>query len=551
MAGERGRLVRHERSQALLREARGLVFPGASQTLSKGPSQWVQGVAPLRRAGPRARASGTSTATSTSTTRWRSARSCSATPTRRSTRRSRASSRDGITFTLMHPLEVEVAERIVGAVPGVEAVRFGKTGSDAHERRGPRGARAHRPRPRARRRLPRLARLVHRLDDARPRRARRGRRRSPRRSRSTTSTRCAPALDAHAGPGRRASCSSRRAPSRPDPATSQASSTWPTSTARSSIFDEVITGFRLAPGGAQERYGVDARPLVLRQGARQRHADRRGRRPWRVHDVLRGHLLLRHARRRGAVAGRGAGDARRDRRRAGARAPWRLGGVLQDGLAGAHRRARPRASGDPSGAAPWTLVLVASRIPTPEGLPAKTLLQQELLSRGVLYNGSHFISCVAHRRRHRAGRSLPTTPRSRVLARRFPTTCPQRSRERRCRPCSSAARMTHARLRAGSGLDRAPARRAPARRGLRVAAYDPVSAPAPGIEACASEAAALAGADSAWWPARPASTSATLGLALEAGVPGVGREAAGARRRGGRTACSGSRRGAPCRSRWR
>ena len=38
---------------------------------------------------------------------------------------------DGIVFSLMHPLEVEVAERIVGMCPGVEAVRFGKTGSDA------------------------------------------------------------------------------------------------------------------------------------------------------------------------------------------------------------------------------------------------------------------------------------------------------------------------------------------------------------------------------------------------------------------------------------
>lgn len=37
----------------------------------------------------------------------------------------------GIVFSLMHPLEVEVAERIVALCPGVEAVRFGKTGSDA------------------------------------------------------------------------------------------------------------------------------------------------------------------------------------------------------------------------------------------------------------------------------------------------------------------------------------------------------------------------------------------------------------------------------------
>ena len=43
----------------------------------------------------------------------------------------RAQLHDGITFTLPHPLEVEVAERIVSMCPGVEMVRFGKSGSDA------------------------------------------------------------------------------------------------------------------------------------------------------------------------------------------------------------------------------------------------------------------------------------------------------------------------------------------------------------------------------------------------------------------------------------
>ncbi len=37
----------------------------------------------------------------------------------------------GITFTLMHPLEVELAERLVELVPCAEMVRFGKNGSDA------------------------------------------------------------------------------------------------------------------------------------------------------------------------------------------------------------------------------------------------------------------------------------------------------------------------------------------------------------------------------------------------------------------------------------
>lgn len=38
---------------------------------------------------------------------------------------------NGVTFTLAHPLEVEVAERIVKMVPCAEQVRFGKNGSDA------------------------------------------------------------------------------------------------------------------------------------------------------------------------------------------------------------------------------------------------------------------------------------------------------------------------------------------------------------------------------------------------------------------------------------
>src|SRR5207253_1997153 len=38
--------------------------------------------------------------------------------------------RDGIVFSQMHPLEVEVAERLVELVPCAEMVRFGKNGTD-------------------------------------------------------------------------------------------------------------------------------------------------------------------------------------------------------------------------------------------------------------------------------------------------------------------------------------------------------------------------------------------------------------------------------------
>src|SRR5262249_11458074 len=37
---------------------------------------------------------------------------------------------DGITFSLMHPLEVDVAERVRELIPNAESVRFSKTGAD-------------------------------------------------------------------------------------------------------------------------------------------------------------------------------------------------------------------------------------------------------------------------------------------------------------------------------------------------------------------------------------------------------------------------------------
>ncbi|MEJ2196171.1 MAG: aminotransferase class III-fold pyridoxal phosphate-dependent enzyme [Ignavibacteriaceae bacterium] len=39
--------------------------------------------------------------------------------------------KDGITFSLMHPLEIEVAELINEVVPNAESIRYSKTGADA------------------------------------------------------------------------------------------------------------------------------------------------------------------------------------------------------------------------------------------------------------------------------------------------------------------------------------------------------------------------------------------------------------------------------------
>src|SRR4029077_5695160 len=112
------------RSQQLLARAHELI-PGASQTLSKGPTQWAEGVAPayLRRGrgarvqdvdgncyldfpmalGPVILGYGYPAVDDAIRTQLE----------------------DGITFTLPHPLELEVAERIVAMVPNAERVRFG------------------------------------------------------------------------------------------------------------------------------------------------------------------------------------------------------------------------------------------------------------------------------------------------------------------------------------------------------------------------------------------------------------------------------------------
>ncbi len=118
-----------EQSDAWYRRALGLI-PAVTQTLAKGPGQWVRGVAPkyLQRGrgahvfdvdgneyidlnmgvGPLVLGYANEAVDNAI----------------------RAQLDDGITFTQMHPLEVEVAELIAATVPGAESVRFSKTGCD-------------------------------------------------------------------------------------------------------------------------------------------------------------------------------------------------------------------------------------------------------------------------------------------------------------------------------------------------------------------------------------------------------------------------------------
>jgi glutamate-1-semialdehyde 2,1-aminomutase len=116
-------------SEAWLARARGLV-PAATQTLAKGPGQYVRGVAPAFAS--RAKGSRLWDVDGNEYLDWQMAigpivLGYGYEAVDEAIRRQLA---DGITFSLVHPLEVEVAERVREVVPNAEMVRFSKTGCD-------------------------------------------------------------------------------------------------------------------------------------------------------------------------------------------------------------------------------------------------------------------------------------------------------------------------------------------------------------------------------------------------------------------------------------
>jgi glutamate-1-semialdehyde aminotransferase len=118
------------KSNELYNRALGLI-PSVTQTLAKGPSQWIKGIAPkylvkgkgshvwdvdgneyidyMMGVGPLSLGY--------------------AYP--KVDEAIKKQLEDGITFSMMHPLEVEVAEMIRKIIPNAEAVRYSKTGADA------------------------------------------------------------------------------------------------------------------------------------------------------------------------------------------------------------------------------------------------------------------------------------------------------------------------------------------------------------------------------------------------------------------------------------
>jgi glutamate-1-semialdehyde aminotransferase len=377
------------RSAELLERARGLI-PGASQTVSKGPTQWAQGVAPsfVERA--------------QGVTVWDVDGNeyldfpmglgpvilGHAYPAVNEAIERQL--KDGITYTLPHRLEVEVAERIAELVPCAERVRFGKTGSDATSA-AVRVARAVTAREHV------IVMGYHGWHDWYVGSTSR-RRGVPRAVTALVETVGFGDIDAlraalEARPGEVA-CVVLEPVGLREPHAGELQAICDITREHGAliVFDEVISGFRLAPGGAQERYGAvpDLACFGKAFGNGMPVSALAGRGVYM--DVLEevffsgthgGEALS-------LAAVRATLDVMRDE-------PvhehlWRLGGVLQDGL-----RERIAAHGldgvvTASGAAPWTLVVVREPHPEAEGLPAKTLLQQELLRRGVLFNGSNFIA---------------------------------------------------------------------------------------------------------------------------------------------------------------
>ncbi|HEX2786973.1 MAG TPA: aminotransferase class III-fold pyridoxal phosphate-dependent enzyme [Ignavibacteria bacterium] len=118
-----------EKSKELLKRAEGLI-PAYTQTLAKGPTQWVKGIAPHYLV--RGKGSHVWDADENEYIDYNMGIGplvlgyCYPDVDEAIKKQLE----DGITFSLMHPLEVEVAELVKSVVPNVESVRYSKTGCD-------------------------------------------------------------------------------------------------------------------------------------------------------------------------------------------------------------------------------------------------------------------------------------------------------------------------------------------------------------------------------------------------------------------------------------
>ena len=378
------------RSNELLARAAGLV-PGWTQTLSKNPTQWVRGVAPAYLA--RAHGAHVWDVDGNEYVDWPMALGpvILGHADESVADAIRAQLKEGIVFTLPNPIELDVAEEICARVPGAERIRFGKTGSDANSA-AVRLARAHTGRDGL------IASGYHGWHDWYVGTTSRALG-VPEAVRRLTATftfgdlaSLERALDAQKGDT--AAVILEPAGAR-EPQAGFLDGVVERAHAAGAlvIFDEVITGFRFAPGGAQERYGVRADLVTFGKAlgngmpisALAGRAD--------VMDLLEevffsgthgGEALSLAAAR--ATLGRLTADAYRELERKGR--------VVLDGVQAAISDA---GVGDwvSIGGSPFWPVTVVTEPHRGDGLLAKSLVQQEMVKRGVLFNGSNFV-CLAH-----------------------------------------------------------------------------------------------------------------------------------------------------------
>jgi glutamate-1-semialdehyde aminotransferase len=377
------------RSGELLRRGRELI-PGASQTLSKGPTQWVQGVAPAYL--QRAQGAYVWDVDGNRYLDFPMALGPILLGHRHPAveRAIVEQLRSGIVFSLPHPIEIEVAERIVAVVPGAERVRFAKSGSDATSA-AVRLARAHTGRERV------IVTGYHGWHDwyigSTSRRLG-----VPRAVRSLVEpvafgdlAALAVALERHPGEVACVVCEPIGA-GKPVPALLKEMVELAHRHGALVVFDEVISGFRLALGGAQEHFGVRADLVCFGKALGNGMPISALAGPANLMDELQdvffsgthgGETLSLAAAR--ATLEVLAGEPVHEHL-------WRLGRRLQKGVLAAIERHGLERWVSCSGAAPWTIVSVREPDPGSGTLPAKSLLQQEMIKREILFNGSNFIS---------------------------------------------------------------------------------------------------------------------------------------------------------------
>jgi len=298
----------------------------------------------------------------------------------------------GNCFSLMHPLEIEVAERIRAIVPCADMVRFGKNGSDATSA-CIRAARAKTGRTY-------IARHGYHGWQDWSIESTYGVRAKGVPAEVMSLTRTFPYNDLAA---LEALLSERPIAAvimepvnltPPKPGYLEGVRELATRYGAVLIFDEVITGFRYARGGAQQHFGVtpdlcamgkgiaNGHPLALVCGKREFMA---------AFDEI--FFSFTFGGETGALVAAMATLDVMEREDYWAHV-WKQGAKLQDGYRALAREHGLAAFTDCQGLPPWTIVTFADHGRW-AGLQLKSLFQQEMIRRGILFSGSQFL-CLAH-----------------------------------------------------------------------------------------------------------------------------------------------------------